>query len=231
MMNRTFPLLHVAMLVVGSCLLMAGGVQAEGLYLQGHGGFTTLNLDDVNDAIDSINQAGGDDYLDNFGTGWEAGLTVGYDITRDLGLGLGYARLWAASEYSADGASVVFDMPADLIEITLDYLPASEGSIRVGAGTDVGMVNSAASWAVTDPLGEEIKLSFDGLGFLFAGYVIVDATLADKWSVYGEGGFRHAVINELKVDDKTVYNPDSLDDKLRFNYSGAFLRVGVTFRP
>jgi hypothetical protein len=231
MMNRAGSHAGGLFLVLAVCLSVSGSAEAGGLYLQVHGGLATVNLDDVNDAVDSVNQDAGGDYLDNIGRGWDAGLTVGYDITRNLGLGLGYARLWASSEYSADGTSVIFDMPADYFEITLDYLPAETDGIRVGAGSDVGMLSSAASWAVTDPFGDERKLSFDGLGFLFAGYVIVDAPLADNWSVYGQGGFRHAIINKVKIDGEIVYNPDSLDDKLRFNYSGVFLRLGVTFRP
>ena len=223
---------HLLTMVIATCLAVAPPARAEGIYLQVHGGFSTLNLDDVNDAVDAINDAAGAQYLDNLTTGWEAGFTVGYDITRNLGLGVGYARITASSEYSRDGGLIAFDRPADLFEITLDYLPDDGRSVRVGAGADVGMVSSAAALRYSDPVVfEEEEDSFDGLGFLFAGYAIVDAGLSDQWSIYGQGGFRHAIIGEVKVDGDTVYNPDSLDDKLRLNYSGVFLRVGMKFRP
>ena len=210
---------------------MARVARADGLYLQIHGGLTTLNLDDVNDAVDAVNEAGGAAVLDHFNSGWEAGVTVGYAITRNLNLGLGYARLWTSTEYAEGSSQVKFDMPAAFYEITLDYLPADDRRVRVGAGCDVGAVDTGATWTLNDPEADDFALEFDGLGFLFAGYAIVDAALADRWSLFGQGGFRHANVGEVKVDDQTIYNPDSLDDKLRFNYSGVFLRVGVTFRP
>jgi hypothetical protein len=219
--------------VFAVCLMVCGPAHAEGFYLQAHGGISTLNLDDVNTQIDILNEgfpAG--EQLDHINSGWDAGLTVGYSINGNLDLGLGYSRLFAGSEFSEDSYLVALDVPADLYEITLDYLPPSESRFRVGAGLDIGAVRSAASFEVSDPvIFESRTVDFKGVGFLFAGYGIVDASLAGKWSIYGEGGFRHALINELKVDGETVYNPDSLDDKLRFNYSGIFLRVGVTFRP
>ena len=76
----------------------------------------------------------------------------------------------------------------------------------------------------------ELKSDFEGAGFLFAGYGIADVPVTSRWSLFGQVGFRHAVINEVQVEGKTVYNPDSLDDKLRINYSGLVLRAGVKFQ-
>lgn len=213
------------------CLLGSGPAAAGRFYVQVHGGVTTLNLDDVNDAIDRTNAEIGTEAMDNISWGPEAGLAVGYVLTRELGVGLGYARLFADSEISQDGYLVSFDLPADLFEITLDYLPDNGQKVRVGVGTDLGLVRSAGSVRTVDPLQGDRTESFDGQGFLFAGYAILDGKLSATWSLYGEGGYRHAIISDLEVDGDTVYNPDSIDDKLRFNYSGIFLRVGIRYRP
>lgn len=213
------------------CLLGSGPAAAGRFYVQAHGGVTSLNLDDVNDAVDGVNAEVGTEAMDHLRWGPEAGLAVGYVLSRELGLGLGYARLFAASEISQDGYLVSFDLPADLFEITLDYLPDNDQKVRVGVGADLGLVRSAGSLRTVDPsLGDRTD-SFDGLGFLFAGYAILDGKLSATLSLFGEGGFRHAIISQLEVDGDTVYNPDSVDDKLRFNYSGFFLRAGIRFRP
>ncbi len=213
------------------CLLGSGPAAAGGFYVQAHGGVTSLNLDDVNDAVDRVNAEVGTEAMDNLRWGPEAGLAFGYVLSRELGLGLGYARLFAASEISQDGYLVRFDLPADLFEITLDYLPDNGQKVRVGVGTDLGLVRSAGSLRTVDPLLGDRTDSFNGLGFLFAGYAILDGKLSATWSLFGEGGFRHAIINKLEVDGDTVFNPDSVDDKLRFNYSGLFLRAGIRFWP
>lgn len=213
------------------CLLGSGPAAAGRYYVQAHGGVTSLNLDDVNDAVDQVNAALGTEAMDHLSWGPEAGLEVGYVLSREIGLGLGYTRLFAASEISQDGYLVSFDLPADLFEISLDYLPDNGRKVRVGVGADLGLVRSAGSVRTVDPLLGDRTDSFDGLGFLFAGYAILDGQMSATWSLFGEGGFRHAMINRLEVDGYTVYNPDSVDDKLRFNYSGLFLRAGIRFRP
>lgn len=233
-MERRIRLFGLIVLVTAALSGPGPGVpaaRADGFYFQVHGGISTISLDDVNDAVDAVNEAGGAAVLDHFNSGPEAGVTIGYALTRNLNLGLGYARLWAATEYAEGSSRVEFDMPAGFYELTLDYLPGDDRRVRVGAGCDVGAVGTGAVWSLNDPDVDDVHLDFDGLGFLFAGYGIVDAALADHWSLYAQGGFRHANIGEVKVDGQTIFNPDSLDDKLRFNYSGVFLRVGVTFRP
>jgi hypothetical protein len=223
--------IRVLIMVVAACLVSAGPVQAGRIFFQAHGGFSSFNLDDVNDSIDVINGMAGGKYLDHISTGWDAGLHVGYVLTAELQLGMGFARLWGSSGLSRGGYLVEYDMPADLYEISLDFLPVSERRIRVGAGATLGMIKSAATLLVTDPEESDRLDSFSGAGFHFAGYAIAEASVARAWSLFGQGGFRHAMINQLKVDGEIVYNPDSVDDKLRFNYSGFFLRLGIKFQP
>ena len=207
-----------------------GTAQAGPFFLQAHGGWSFYNLDDVNDAIDRTNDEAGGSFLDHISSGLDVGLQAGYSLNSELNLGLGYARLSGDSGFSQEGYLVEYDLPADLFEMFLDYLPANDKKVRAGAGATMGVVSSAATVQAQDPMGDGFQYEFDGVGFLFSGYAIVDAAVASKWSVFGQAGFRHAIINELKVDGETVLNPDSLDDKLRFNYSGLFLRVGVQFR-
>ena len=209
----------------------AGTSLAGPFYLQAHGGFFLFNPDDVNDVLDRFNEEAGGPFLDRIGTGLDVGLSAGRSLTAELGLGLGYARLSGNSGFSQDGYLVEYDLPADLYEIFLDYLPSSSQKVRVGAGATLGMIRSAATLRVTDPADGDQRNAFAGEGFLFAGYAIVETAVSLDWSLFGRGGFRHAIISDLEVNGETVYNADSLDDKLRFNYSGLFLRVGVKFQP
>jgi hypothetical protein len=223
--------IRVLVMVVATCLLTAGQVQAGRIFVQAHGGFSSFNLDDVNDSIDVLNGLAGGEYMDPIRSGWDAGLHLGYSLTAELQLGLGFARFWGSSGLSLDGYLVAYDMPADLYEISLDFLPLSERKIRVGAGATLGMITSAATLLVKDPnLGERLD-SFSGAGFHFAGYAIAEVPVDRALSLFGQGGFRHAIISQLKVNEEIVYNPDSVDDKLRFNYSGFFLRLGVKVQP
>jgi hypothetical protein len=209
----------------------AGSSLAGSFYLQAHGGLSFYNLDDVNDAVDRINEEAGGPFLDHIGSGLDVGMHAGLFLTAELAMGLGYARLSGNSGFSREGYLVEYDLPADLYEVFLDYLPASDQKVRVGAGGTVGLIRSAATLQATEPADGERQDAFKGAGFLFAGYAIVDAAVSSGWSLFGQAGFRHAIISNLEVDGETVYNPDSLDDKLRFNYSGLFLRVGVKFQP
>jgi len=225
-------------LLTGSMILMAaffvcgaGSSLAEPFFLQVHGGLSFYNLDDVNDALDRVNEEAGGPFLDHIGSGLDVGMHAGLLLTPELGLGLGYARLSGNSGFSREGYLVEYDLPADLYEIFLNYLPAGDQKVRVGAGFTVGLIRSAASLQATEPADGRRQDAFKGAGFLFAGYAIVDAAVSSDWSLFGQAGFRHAIISNLEVDGETVYNPDSLDDKLRFNYSGLFLRVGVKFQP
>ncbi|MCK9995708.1 MAG: hypothetical protein KAH56_05440 [Candidatus Krumholzibacteria bacterium] len=225
-------LLTVAFLFSSMVLASASGVAWAGpFFLKAHGGFSLFNPDDVNDALDRFNEAAGGPFLDHIGTGLDVGLSAGYSLNDELGLGLGYSRLSGSSGFSWDGYLFEYDLPADLYEMFLDYLPANDRKFRVGAGTSLGMIRSAAALRAEDPAEGNLEIPFSGVGFLFTGSLLVDAALSPAWSLYGQAGFRHAIINELKVDGEVVFNPDSLDDKLRFNYSGLFLRVGVQFRP
>jgi len=212
-------------------LLVAGPAGAAGFFVQVHGGFAVFDLDDVNDSIDRVNASAGEPVLAHINSGPEAGLHVGFALSPELDLGFGFSRQWATSGYAVGGYLVEYDLPADLYEICLDYLPASEKGVRFGAGTTLGMISSAASLLVTEPGVQDVNPSFDGVGFHFAAYALVEVPLGVTWSLVGKLGLRHALLNHLKVDGETVYNPDSLDDKLRFNYSGPLLRVGVRFRP
>ncbi len=224
-------LLTRALMVSAAFLLVAGQVQAEGFFLQVHGGYALFLLDDVNDAIDGVNDGAGHKVLSHINSGLDAGLHAGFALTAELDLGFGFARQWASSGYSGNGNLVEYDLPANLFEVSLDFLPATEKSVRFGAGTTLGMISSAGSLQVIEPNAPDRNQSFDGLGFHFAAYAIVDAPVSPLWSVFGKMGFRHALLNHLKVEGETVYNPDSVDDKLRFNYTGLFLRVGVKFQP
>lgn len=205
--------------------------QAGPFFLQAHGGWSFYTLDDVNDGIDRANDEAGGSFLDHISSGLDVGLHAGYSLNSELSLGIGYARLSGNSGFSGEGYLVEYDLPADLFEMSFDYIPASDRKVRAGAGVAMGVISSAATVRFTDPVGDGFHYELDGVGFLFTGYAIVDASMTSKWSLYGQAGFRHAIINELKVDGETVLNPDSLDDKLRFNYSGLFVRLGVQFRP
>ena len=219
-------------LVLMSALLgLACPVKAGGYYLQVYVGYAIFGLDDVNDSIDRFNEETGGETLDHIYSGPIAGLQAGLALTAELDLGIGYSRQWASSGISHDGYLIEYDLPADLFEISLDYLPAGQKKTRFGAGTALGVVSSDGSLLVSEPGVPDWNPSFDGLGFLFRAYALVDAPISPAWSMVGQLGFRHALLNHLKVDGETVYNPDSLDDKLRFNYTGLFLSVGVKFRP
>lgn len=224
-------LLTRALMALAFLLVVAGPAQAGRYFLQVHGGYAFFLFDDVNDAIDRVNDSAGDQVMGHIYSGLDAGLQAGFALTRELDLGLGFSRQWASSGYSRAGHLVEYDLPANLYEIFLDYLPATEKSVRYGAGTTLGMISSAASVLVIEPNVPDRNLAFDGIGFHFAAYAIVDAALSPSWSMFGKMGFRHALLNHLTVDGQTVYNPDSVDDKLRFNYSGVFFRVGVKFQP
>jgi hypothetical protein len=225
-----FPI-RTFMVMAAVCLLAAGPGQAERIYFQAHGGYSTFNLDDVNHSLDAVNEQAGGPFLDHINSGWDFGLSVGYTLTPELGLALGYARLSASSGFSQDGYLVEYDLPANLYGISLDYLPVTEKGLQFGAGTTLGLITSSASLRYDDPVSAEMMESFAGSGFHFSGYVLAALPVALNWSLIGQGGFRHALIGELKVDGETVYNPDSVDDKFQFNYSGLFLRVGVKFQP
>ena len=224
-------LAEMFVLIVALAVFGAGPVLAGPFFLQAHGGWSFYNLDDVNDSIDAANEEAGGTFLDHVSSGLDVGLAAGYSLNSELHLGLGYARLSGNSGYSGEEYLVEYDLPADLFEMFLDYLPAGDQKVRVGAGATVGVISSAATLLVPDPMGGSFQDEFSGSGFLFSAYGILDAAVTSKFSLYGQAGFRHAIISELKVDGETVLNPDSLDDKLRFNYSGLFLRVGVQFRP
>jgi hypothetical protein len=213
------------------CLAAAGPARAGGWYFQVHGGIGIYNLDDVNDAIASFNEILGADFLDRIRSGPEAGFLVGRDLTPALGLGLGISRLWASSGNSGGGYLVELDLPADLYEISLDYAAPNPHGVRLGAGVTVGVINTGASILVLQPGLPDRREAYDGLGFHFAAKMLLDVPVAPAWSLTGQLGFRHALLNHLKVDGQTVFNPDSVDDKLRFNYGGLLLRMGVKFRP
>ncbi|MEN8008351.1 MAG: hypothetical protein ABFS42_15165 [Candidatus Krumholzibacteriota bacterium] len=228
-MNRIFAAWLLSGLVFLAIPLGAG---AGPLFFKAHGGISSLNPEDVNDGLDRLNSEAGGPLLDHIGSALDAGLSVGYALTPELGAGLGYTRLWAGSSFSDQGYLLEYDLPANLYQAFIDYLPVNGRKIRFGAGANAGMIQSAAALRLEDPvvfIDEEIP--FDGNGFLFAGYAIVDAEVAASWSLFSEAGFRHAVIGTVKVDGQAVLNPDSLDDKLRFNYTGFFLRVGIKFQP
>ena len=218
---------HALALAFLLSLVCAAPAQAGRVFLQAHGGWSFFNLDDVNAAVDAANEEAGEKKLDHIDSGLDAGFHVGYDLTDEVGLALGYSRLWGNSGFSGAGYNVEYDLPADLYEVSLDYLPVSDRKVRLGVGATLGMVRSAATVKVSDPDGGDRDDAFKGTGFLFAGYATAEAPMSSKWSLYGQGGFRHAAINELKVDDEVVLNPDSPDDKFRLSYSGFFLRVGI----
>ncbi len=227
-MKRLFSslILSFLMVVAGPADAVAGRV-----FFKAHGGISSINPDDVNDGLDRFNELAGGPFLGHINSSLDGGLSVGYDLTPELGLGLGYTRLWAGSGFSWQGFHFEYDMPANIYDAFIEYLPANGRKIRIGAGANLGLIQSSAAIRSEDPIAGELVTPLDGSGFLFAGFGLVDAEVAANWSLYGQAGFRHAVINTLKADGEIVFNPDSFDDKLRFNYSGFYLRVGIKFQP
>jgi len=220
-------------LILSFLVTMASSADAWAglIFFKAHGGISSINPDDVNDGLDRFNEEAGGPFLDHIGLALDAGLSVGYALTPELGVGLGYTRLWAGSDFSWHEYHFNYDLPANLYDAFIDYLPDNGRKIRVGAGANIGMIQSSAALISEDPVSGDMEIPLDGSGFLFAGYALVDAEVAASWSLYGQAGFRHAVISTLKVDGEIILNPDSLDDKLRFSYSGFYLRVGIKFQP
>jgi hypothetical protein len=224
---RTFRSLLPTVVIIAA--LAGTPALAGSFYFGGHGGLSFYSLNDLNDEIDAINSVAGADYLDNVTKGFDYGLQIGFQASPAVTLGVGYSRLNGNSKYTEAGGSIEYDVPANVFEAHVTYLPPSPKTVRFGFGGNVGMISSAGSIDLSVSGEEPIRGDFSGSGLLVAGFAAMDWSLSESVAVFGNAGYRYASIGSFDVEDIKVTKPDGSDYAL--DYNGVFLRVGLKVSP
>ena len=216
--------LVVLLLILPVVLAAAGPAAGSEIVLGVHGGYGAYSQEDLNEVIGLINGRVGHEAVGEVKGGFEYGAHFGLRINATTILGVGYARLDAATSGEGGGETLDVSVPADCWLAFINWLPDSDSVGRIGLGADAGFVTADgySRYTSTNPVVDDAE-TFSGRGLFLSLYVLGDLALGETFSLLAGGGFRLAQVPDISVNGAA--SGSDLD------YSGVFLRVGLRYAP
>ena len=212
------------------CLLAATAVAAgdHPVAVAVTGGPTLFAQDDVGDLVWRVNDAAAPRSMDDLDGGEAWGAALGFGLTPALTAGLGYEHFSAESELVGGEAGARFALPAHAVRAFLEYRGAFLPWLEGGAGVGAGLVIADGEQHVDPSLIDVPAGDYEGEGLLLEAYWLGDVLLDENIALTLSLGYRHAEIDNVKIDDARLRNADN--SFLALDYSGMLLRVGLRVR-
>jgi len=211
------------------CLMIpAPATAAPRPWLSGWFGGSAYRMGDVNDDISQINSflAGTGVKMEEIHRGPNYGLAFGLDVGRGFSIGFGYDVLAGKSDVSHPAFSLEYDLPANLLRGFGRYSFESTGKttgfleLSMGHVTLDGSATASFSGAGSD------TTSFEGSDLALEGAVGFSYWTSPHVALVGVFGYRSASVGGVEADGEPAYN--SRGEPFSIDYSGAFLRLGLT---
>lgn len=198
-------------------------------WLSGSIGGSTYAMGDVNDEVALINEAllGTGLEMDEVTKGLNYGLAFGLDLNPTFSIGLGYDRLTGQTEVSDPTGSIEYDLPSNVLRVFGRYSFQSTGKTKGFLEGSLGRVMSDGTGTVTvTGIGSE-TVDFEGSGLAAEGAGGFAYWTSPKIALTGTLGYRLAKVEDVEADGEPLYSPQG-DGRYSIDYSGVFLRLGLT---
>ena len=223
---KRFPLAWIVVAAIVAAVPAFAGTAQFGIGV--FGGYNTYSMNDVNDDINSTNDAYGT-AIDEMsgGVGFGGGLRI--RTSPALSFSLDYERLNSSTETSGtDGTTsydVNFDLPANALVASATYFFPSASKTRFGVTGGIGYYKADGNLELTvddgvTPITVAGDASASGVGFHGGGSL--DVSLSPVAHFEAMAGYRVAKTGNLEVDGTEI--PDYAAE-----YSGFMSRAGFSF--
>jgi len=212
---------------VGLLIPLAAHALNEHVWLMLNGVGGTYAMSDLNAEIDAINAA-------NAGTGWSFarvtggssfGGSVGFETSGQWNFGLGVDRLEATTEASDAGGAVEFRLGANAWRAFGEYALRPMGHSTLFVGGAIGIIQENGK--IIDSQAGFTPLVSDTYGAdpMVEGHLGGNWWVTPRFAVTAIGGYRHARVREIRVED-APYIPVT-GERLSLDFSGPSVRVGI----
>ncbi len=211
----------VLVLVPG--IASAAGASSAKLWLECSGSWNTYSMGDVNGDIALVNAelAGTGFSVDKIRDGYGLGVRTGMDLPL-LTLGVGYERLFAATDWSYRGVGLQYRFPANAVFALAEMRLPSSGRAGARLGLAGGLVSLAPVSRVGVTGGEDpFSYRLTGTGALLEVYGAGEWWMTPQVALVGAAGYRHASVKDPTVDDTWTRSDYAIE------YGGLHLRAGI----
>ncbi len=208
-------------------LCLAGSTQA-GMsvepWIHAAGGYNGYSLEDVNNEIQMYNEESGlkgDELTGGFGAQGELGLR----LARRFMFGIGLKRMTGSTSVSASWGSIEFNLPCNstygLAGVSLPLSP----KLSVGLLGSIGSIKTNGKVTLTEVGYGSGYVELDGSGDYLEGRLSLLYEFSPNFCIVPAIGYRSAEIEEIKIQDITIRNPNGSNYTL--DHSGLSLQIGI----
>lgn len=222
------PILQLACFAL--CLVTpALATAAPRPWLSGWFGGSAYAMGDVNDDIGEINSflEGSGLKMEEIHRGPTYGLALGLDVGSGFSVGFGYERLTGKGDVSHPAFSLGYDLPATLLRGFGRYSFESTGKTKAFLELSIGNVTcDGIVTATISGVGTETT-SFEGTDPALEGAAGFSYWTKPQVALVGVFGYRSANVEGVEANGVPAYDPRG--EPYSIDYSGAFVRLGLTF--
>jgi len=195
-------------------------------WFQATAGFGTYGMGTVNEDIGGFNDYYGTD-VSEIKSGMGLGAGVGCDLFGSLRVGFHYQRLFAKGEEETRDYAVKFEMPANVLFLSVEFLPKMTSSVQLGIGASGGAV--IESGRIVLGTAESIGfINITGSGTYVDVHASLDLPLGKVFTLTEVAGYRYAVISDVKMNDEPALTADG--QPYEIDYSGLILAASLRVR-
>jgi len=187
-------------------------------------GFGTYAMGDVNEDIRNVDALIFAKF-DEINSGFAFGADAGFDVNQQWRIGVHYSRLLAGSDVGDASGTLDYNLPANAVYGSVDFLPPMASLVKVGLGVSGGVVLAAGTVDLSVAGVGTVSGELSGSGPYFDAHVSLDLPLGTLVALTPVIGYRYANVTEVELDDQPVYTDSG--EKYDVDYSGFLLRVGL----
>ena len=216
----------VAVMMAGAAPVSAQVAKKVEPWFQATAGFGTYGMGTVNGDIGDFNDYYGTD-VSEVKSGMGLGVGAGCDLFNSLRVGFHYQRLFAKGEEETRDYSVNYDLPANVLFLSVEFLPKMNSSVQLGIGASGGAV--IESGRIVLGTAESIGfINITGSGTYVDVHASLDLPLGKVFTLTEVAGYRYAVISDVKMNDEPALTGDGQPYEL--DYSGLILAASLRVR-
>jgi hypothetical protein len=225
-LNRNLARLCLAALLFVLPATALAGVRP---WVAGSFGTSLLAMGDVNDDIGAINSgdlAGTGAQMEKINNGLNFGGAFGLDVGRDFAFGIAVDRMLAQSEAGTTNASVLFDAPGEVVRGFARYSFWNAGPARGYVEASAGRARTLATLNAQSSEEGTAHAGLEGTGPAYEFAVGLNTPSLSQFALGAALGYRYAKATDVQVEHEPIQNTSG--GSYTVDYSGVFLRVGVT---
>ena len=217
-------LLAAAALVLAVSVSGAAPAAKAKPWFGAYGAWSGYSMGDVNRDIGDFNaELAGTGYsMDEITNGFGFGALLGVDLNPQFAVGVAAEHLLASTDFTAEGVTLTYDLPANTFCAFGEYRLPTEGTLGFRLGAAAGLVATSGSLELIVPGLGGGSADVTGTGPMFQFYGTGEMWSTPQLAVTATLGYRYANVSELDVAGITLR-------KFGADYSGILARAGLKF--